>query len=602
MRLHYVPNDLDGPGFYRCFIPASQLVENGHKATFQKMKDHGQDHPHRFEIEFKEQQICADAYIFQQPKHKFVSHRLIESLHMQGVPVIVDIDDNYVELPAGNPALLGLNPWYHRGLGRVMSRKDRRNFAKAFGVPLSALDRPNDNMNWENLHRSCSEADLLTVSTPHLAEIYSRFNKNVMVVRNYLDWRIWDDIEPQCDVERERLRVGYLAAFSFHHPDLWVLKSWFSDWLKANPNVDFVTNDLATHEFLEVPEEQRITIGRYDFFPDDKGEYPVGRMTAVCDIGLVPLEMNGFNEGKSHLKGMEYNAAGIPFIASPTESYRYWADEGGVFQNGLLARDSDEWTYHLDNFVRDDDYRRLCGATGRAKAEEHTIQKTWPIWEYTIQSVAGGEFKERARECVRLGSIQKPSELGGFLEKVSALKPKSIVEIGTARGGTLFGMLSYADNEAVAYSIDIPAGSVNDHVEGEDVYQRPDDNREMIRKRIACVGQLVKLIDEDSQKVETFIKLKHMMHPKKKIDLLFIDGDHTYEGVKRDFELYSPLVRKGGLIAFHDIVDHERETVGVWRLWEEIKQRDMSRCSEFVDHRETWGVDAPWGGIGVLRV
>jgi predicted O-methyltransferase YrrM len=41
---------------------------------------------------------------------------------------------------------------------------------------------------------------------------------------------------------------------------------------------------------------------------------------------------------------------------------------------------------------------------------------------------------------------------------------------------------------------------------------------------------------------------------RKRLDFLFIDGDHTYEGVKQDFEMYTPLVRKGGLVAMHDIV------------------------------------------------
>jgi predicted O-methyltransferase YrrM len=40
----------------------------------------------------------------------------------------------------------------------------------------------------------------------------------------------------------------------------------------------------------------------------------------------------------------------------------------------------------------------------------------------------------------------------------------------------------------------------------------------------------------------------------RKVDFLFIDADHSYEGVKKDFEMYSPLVRKGGIIAFHDII------------------------------------------------
>ena len=53
---------------------------------------------------------------------------------------------------------------------------------------------------------------------------------------------------------------------------------------------------------------------------------------------------------------------------------------------------------------------------------------------------------------------------------------------------------------------------------------------------------------------------------------LFIDGDHTYEGVKKDFEMYAPLCRKGGIIAFHDIVPGPLENVGgVPEFWNEIK-------------------------------
>ena len=40
----------------------------------------------------------------------------------------------------------------------------------------------------------------------------------------------------------------------------------------------------------------------------------------------------------------------------------------------------------------------------------------------------------------------------------------------------------------------------------------------------------------------------------RQVDVLFIDGDHAYDGVKRDYEMYGSLVRDGGVIAFHDIV------------------------------------------------
>jgi hypothetical protein len=58
------------------------------------------------------------------------------------------------------------------------------------------------------------------------------------------------------------------------------------------------------------------------------------------------------------------------------------------------------------------------------------------------------------------------------------------------------------------------------------------------------------------------------------LDYLFVDGDHTYSGVQRDFELYSPLVRSGGIVAFHDIVTHGQESAcQVPKFWNEVKHR-----------------------------
>ena len=57
----------------------------------------------------------------------------------------------------------------------------------------------------------------------------------------------------------------------------------------------------------------------------------------------------------------------------------------------------------------------------------------------------------------------------------------------------------------------------------------------------------------------------------RKVDFLFIDGDHTYEGVKKDFEMYASLVKQG-IIAFHDIAPGPKEYGGdVPDFWKEIK-------------------------------
>ena len=82
-----------------------------------------------------------------------------------------------------------------------------------------------------------------------------------------------------------------------------------------------------------------------------------------------------------------------------------------------------------------------------------------------------------------------------------------------------------------------------------------------------------------------------------KFDVIFIDGDHTYDGVKKDFELYSDLINKGGIICFHDIWDteeHHRQGCYVDKFWNEIKEN--YRYDELGKEIKTWG------GIGVLYV
>ena len=77
------------------------------------------------------------------------------------------------------------------------------------------------------------------------------------------------------------------------------------------------------------------------------------------------------------------------------------------------------------------------------------------------------------------------------------------------------------------------------------------------------------------------------------LDFLFIDGDHTYEGARLDYELYAPLVRQGGIIALHDIANRS-EDVGVHRLWAELKAAHPE-AQEFLAPPPTAK------GIGVVR-
>jgi len=81
------------------------------------------------------------------------------------------------------------------------------------------------------------------------------------------------------------------------------------------------------------------------------------------------------------------------------------------------------------------------------------------------------------------------------------------------------------------------------------------------------------LLQADSHNSHTISRVETLLAGRT-LDLLFIDGDHTYEGVKMDFEKYSPLMSPGGVVGFHDIVPGPEASVGgVPRFWGEFKEK-----------------------------
>jgi len=185
---------------------------------------------------------------------------------------------------------------------------------------------------------------------------------------------------------------------------------------------------------------------------------------------------------------------------------------------------------------------------------------------------------------IKPGQIRE--EIIQLLALVAELHPKVIFELGTALGGTLYLFSKVVTSHGVIISVDLPGGPFGG---GYPEWKIP------FYKSFIKRGQRLYLIRADSHDTKTLEKVKRALGDEK-IDFLFIDGDHTYEGVKKDFEMYSPLVRKRGIIAFHDIVPGSEENVGgVPKLWSEIKT--WYKYREIVKNWEQKGF-----GIGVLFV
>jgi predicted O-methyltransferase YrrM len=183
-----------------------------------------------------------------------------------------------------------------------------------------------------------------------------------------------------------------------------------------------------------------------------------------------------------------------------------------------------------------------------------------------------------------LRTLQVPSEIIAAMEIFEREKPQRILEIGTARGGNLFLLSRAAVENALLISLDLPAGRYGGG------YPRW---KTLVYRRFLRPSQRARFVRGNSHD-QACLKSVESLLQGQPIDLLFIDGDHAYEGVKRDYEMYSGLVRAGGLIAFHDVAHHpERLECHVDRFWDEIKG---SQFKEIIESR-----DQGWAGIGILR-
>lgn len=189
-----------------------------------------------------------------------------------------------------------------------------------------------------------------------------------------------------------------------------------------------------------------------------------------------------------------------------------------------------------------------------------------------------------ARAPLRLRQV--PSEILAWTKLLAEAAPRRSLEIGTYRGGTLFLLCNFSAPDAQIISLDLPKGGFGG---GYKWFSIP------LFKSFPRKDQQLHLLRADSHQPASFARVLKLLSGSP-LDLLFIDGDHSYEGVKRDFEMYAPLVRPGGLIVLHDIAVHTLEPhCEVSRFWEEIKVR--------YKHREL--IEDPrqgWAGIGILEV
>lgn len=204
----------------------------------------------------------------------------------------------------------------------------------------------------------------------------------------------------------------------------------------------------------------------------------------------------------------------------------------------------------------------------------------------------------------RVRALQHRAELSALLDYLRDREPETVLEIGTFLGGTLYVWARGLASTRQVVTVDEPVWTDLVHEGRRSLFPTFDRSVD------------VHLLYGDSHDDATEAGVGHALAGE--VDLLFLDGDHTYEGVRSDFETYRRFLADDGVVAFHDVRRHARDRAerrerlaaaedldpglvavgsdewGVSEFWAELRESRDTR--EFLAHPDQMGK-----GIGVVE-
>ena len=263
-----------------------------------------------------------DVLVMQRTTHSLVAES-IPHFQRKGVAVVIDVDDDLQHLPPGH----SLRRWHDPAL--------------------------NPEQSWRGLKRACALADVVTHSTPALGH-YAPYGRGTLL-HNYVPRSYLDIQRP-----RDGRTIGWGGLVDIHSGDLEVTHCGVSQAIN-DFNAKFLhvgAGDLRKGLALDDEPE---TTGLLEFavYPQE-----IGRL----DIGIAPLADNRFSRAKTPLKGMEYAALSVAWVASDLPEYAWLQGMLGVGQ--LCKPRSRDWFRALRRLLTDDSYREDQQMAGRAAVEE----------------------------------------------------------------------------------------------------------------------------------------------------------------------------------------------------------------------------------------
>jgi len=226
--------------------------------------------------------------------------------------------------------------------------------------------------------RTAKLSDMIIAGNFYLAEHAKRFNDNVQLLPTGLDTKEYE-LGP-CVSDDEKIRLVWIGSKT----TLRYLKEIKPALEEIGSHFSNVVLRIICDEFIEL-EKMEVEKCRW-FLEKQAADLTSG------DIGLAPLPDNRFTRGKCGFKILQYQAAGLPVVASPIGTNSIYVRDNIT---GFLVTEVQEWTDRITQLIEDGQLRKKMGRQGRAHAERFDV------------SVIGKQLAELITKCLQEPVLSK---------------------------------------------------------------------------------------------------------------------------------------------------------------------------------------------------
>lgn len=364
-----LPGDLSACGYYRVFAPLAAMERAGLAEVHRPEPTIDEDGHVDVRINTEDLKGFDIAVFQRQPEMRILA--LFGHARRYGTKTVYDVDDDLFNVPPNSPAYLAYGRDWCRvgGLGKLVGRTyqefppvsdgriildpKRREYAALEHAAHEWTDQAR--ANCAGIIRNMRAADLVTVSTERLREVYGAHRSDLVILRNQIEPRDWAGaIEDPYPKPEQECWIGW-AGTRTHYADLKEIARAVVTVLQRNPNTRLVLAGFPEARSLF----QKVTaqVVTFDWMPIT--DYR--RIVAAFDIALAPLDAIKFNEAKSDIRVLEAALCGVPVVASETT----YGDTVRAGNCGLVAKTPQKWIGHLERLVHNPDLRKQMGENGR---------------------------------------------------------------------------------------------------------------------------------------------------------------------------------------------------------------------------------------------